>query len=320
MIRFLSVFWIFCQTAIAQERLIFAVDLIRHGDRTPVIELSRSPHEWKEGLGNLTEKGKEQERQLGLKFREDYIVRERLLPEKYTEGSLHIRSTDFKRTRESALAVLEGLYPSEKKIPIEVVSKEKDPLLVKPASGLMSSIRMYFWERKAWKEKTSAIQNQIQSWSQITGRSFKNFDDAVLLGDNLYIRSLYQVPFPEGLSLDQAQKIIQFGESSIVDRFKQPDVTDPMGKAFLKKLSEYFRQASHPENKLKYVLFSGHDSSIMAVMNTLHAPLTFNPPYASRLSFKLYQENGQSWVQISLNEVSVLKLSLTQLENLASES
>ena len=34
----------------ASEKLIFAIDIIRHGDRTPLIDLPKAPHHWQEGL------------------------------------------------------------------------------------------------------------------------------------------------------------------------------------------------------------------------------------------------------------------------------
>lgn len=51
----------------AQNKLIFAVDVIRHGDRTPTNAIPRDPFVWPQGLSELTAKGMHQVYLLGLK-------------------------------------------------------------------------------------------------------------------------------------------------------------------------------------------------------------------------------------------------------------
>ncbi len=55
------VLWCLSGSVYAHDKLIFAVDIIRHGDRTPMIELPKDPYVWPEGLGHLTAKGRQQE-------------------------------------------------------------------------------------------------------------------------------------------------------------------------------------------------------------------------------------------------------------------
>ncbi len=43
----------------ANDRLIFAVDIVRHGDRNPGAEIPNSPYKWNGDLGELTEAGPE---------------------------------------------------------------------------------------------------------------------------------------------------------------------------------------------------------------------------------------------------------------------
>jgi len=37
--------------AFQDDKLIFAIDVIRHGDRNPTIDIPTEPHHWVEGLG-----------------------------------------------------------------------------------------------------------------------------------------------------------------------------------------------------------------------------------------------------------------------------
>lgn len=48
------------QANATNERLIFALDLIRHGDRAPFTTLPNAPYTWSEGEGQLTAIGMQQ--------------------------------------------------------------------------------------------------------------------------------------------------------------------------------------------------------------------------------------------------------------------
>ena len=140
----------------AKEKLIFAIDLIRHGDRTPEYEIPGSPYSWKEGLGQLTAKGISQETQLGKELRKKYVNQYYLLPKSYNPETIYVRSTDYNRTQMSANSLLLGLYPIKmrasfsQKIPIHVVSNDDDNLLVvKPSRNIFSLISRYLADRKA---------------------------------------------------------------------------------------------------------------------------------------------------------------------------
>ena len=86
----------------SKEKLIFAIDVIRHGDRNPIIAIPAVAHDWPEGLGQLTALGMHQEYELGKKCRHDYVNKEKLLPSSYQKGTLYVRSTDIDRTLMSA--------------------------------------------------------------------------------------------------------------------------------------------------------------------------------------------------------------------------
>lgn len=120
-------------TAFADEKLVFALELIRHGDRTPLEEIPNSPHDWKEGFGELTQRGWYQELELGRAARKKYVMQYHLLPANYNPRLVYVRSTDTKRTIASANSFLLGLYPSKMRrgsIPVHAVSKSQDNLLV----------------------------------------------------------------------------------------------------------------------------------------------------------------------------------------------
>lgn len=126
------------QAPCSSSQLLLAIDLIRHGDRTPLHEIPTSPHTWKLGLGTLTAAGAAQEFKLGRHLRGLYIDRYHLLSDQCRSASIHVRTTDRNRTIMSAAALLRGLYPQNKRcsdLPFETVSREKDTLLSVKSGG-----------------------------------------------------------------------------------------------------------------------------------------------------------------------------------------
>jgi len=300
----------------AQEHLIFAVDLIRHGDRTPTHNLPKSPYLWQEGLGELTPLGMQQEYMLGKELRHKYVDQYHLLPTSYDVKTINVRSTDSNRTLMSAESFLLGLYPlgtgpttlpaRYQPIPIHTVPINEDSLLaVKFSKNIYSLAKLYFSTKRIWNEKTKPIQEKINRWSAATGLNLNDFRKFGMLSDNLYIRKIHHVPFPEGISASDADEIISLGNWATTTAFKFKAISYPTGHQVLTSIETYFENAAHQKDQLKYVLLSGHDSTIMSVMNTLGNPVDTIPPYASDLNFSLYENNQQYFVKVTFNHTLV---------------
>lgn len=292
---------IITSTCLAEEKLIFAIDLMRHGDRTPIIEIPKSPYKWNEGLGALTTVGMKQELQLGKKLRKKYIDQYNLLPKNYSSEIIYVRSTDKKRTIASARSLLSGLYPlQEQSISIQVVPQIVDDLLVPRPSKNIIAVQVL--ERVMWQQKTINLQAKLRNWCKLTGLKLNDFEQLNLLADNLHIRQLHHVSLPKGISNNDANEIISLGRWATINNYKLPVVTNRMGTEFLKTTNNYLQKVVNQTTSLKYVLLSGHDSSIMSVMNTLGIPLDEVPKYASHLNFSLYENNKKYYVKVTYND------------------
>ena len=317
---------VFATTVYAEETLIFAIDLIRHGDRTPVYDLPNFPYSWKEGLGELTAEGMNQEFQRGIQFRQQYIEQNHLLPPEYQAEAIYVRSSDINRTLMSAESVMMGLYPlgtgphlsntgkpalpsAYQPIPIHTVPQDQDKLFVSDndKEHIQKILHQYVFTSKQWQQKTSELQGKFKHWSEASGLPVTNLYQTVTLGNNLYIRGLHHVPLPKDISQQDVKEIIATGIWAFSTAYQSKEITDPVGHAMLTAMGDYFDKASQQQTKLKYVLFSGHDSTIMCVLNTLGAPLINSvPPYASDLNFSLYQNANNYYVKISFNGKPVI--------------
>ncbi|MDR3492839.1 MAG: histidine phosphatase family protein [Gammaproteobacteria bacterium] len=312
-------------TAIAQDNLIFAIDVIRHGDRTPIKNIPKA-HQWTTGSGQLTATGMQQEYKLGSKLRKIYVDQYHLLPAHYETKTLYVRSTDADRTLMSAQSFLMGLYPlgtgpylpdstdaalpsAAQPIPIHTIKEENDSLLIPKTdkAKFKNLLKQYVFSTAEWKTKNEELKPHYDKWSQATGINITDLYQLKSLSDTLYIDQLYHYPLPVGLSDEDAQTIINAGRWVFVTTFKSPEIGRITGNELLKVIAKNLRKASQQKTSLKYILFSAHDSTLLSQLSALGVPASTTPPYASDLNFSLFDTGNQHYiVKIKYNDQDVL--------------
>ncbi len=313
-----------------KDKLIFSLDLIRHGDRTSIVEIPAIPHHWDQALGELTKNGMLQEFQLGLKFRKKYIEETHLLSEKFQEDEIYVRSTDYSRTIISAQSVLMGLYSPEsapmlaniqhpsilpteiQPISIHTQAHDNDELVYiasnKHRGWRNELFDKYCHSSKLWQEQNDAIQDQLKIWSEKLRMPIKDLKDLIKVMDTLYVYQQHNVHIPEEvLSQDEVNRIISLGKRAHATTYAPIELGGSFGSDLLSMVANYLRQANHEGNsKLKYVLLSGHDSTILSLLSAMQAPLEETPGYASNLNFSLYESDGNNrYIVVTFNDQPV---------------
>lgn len=290
--------------AYGQEKLIFALDLIRHGDRTPLDEIPSITYTWPEGKGQLTQKGIEQEYRLGVKFRQKYVEQTGLLPKDYNNQMIYIRSTDTDRTLMSAQSLMLGLYPGTKIFPIHTQPLTHDPLIPYDlfTSKFTLAKEQFVYSRPDWQEKQREIQPKFEKWSHALGQNIQSLEDIKKIADILYIHRLHDKPLPP-LDFAEIEEIIQAGKWAFVTSY-QPRAIGLFTSEIYQEITQYLEAASK-SSTLKYVLFSAHDSTILALMSLLEVPLNDAPPYAAYLNFALYENGNQHYIKVTYNDAPV---------------
>jgi acid phosphatase len=298
----------FAAAAPAQDKLVFAVDIIRHGDRTPLTNhFKEDPTNWPEGFGRLTALGSNQEYALGSEMRRLYYGG--LLDSNTASQSICAFSTDTVRTRQSAGLFLSGLVgdpaatiPIHLTIPIDIAAgfatDNVVPLAkaINPdATNLEALESRYIFETPEWKAANAALEPQFARWGQALGVKIKTIGDLEGLGDALYIHQIHHVPWTNRLGADDIAAIIAAGRWAFVYQFNL-NMGGVVGKPLLRKIAGYVENARREEisgkrGGLKYVLFSAHDDTLLSEMSALKAPLTGtnSPPYAALLHFGLFE-------------------------------
>jgi acid phosphatase len=301
----------------AQEKLVFAIDIIRHGDRTP---LSNPFHEnftnlWPEGIGIMTTLGSNQEFSLGAEMKRRYYSG--LLDAATASNSIRAFSTDTDRTRKSARYFLAGLVgdaagsiPVNLRIPIDVTTGLSESNSVSAAAILnpdsttnMRALQTQFvTQSPEWMATNAAWQPQFARWGLALGMRINNIQALSGLSDTWYIHQIHHVPWTNTLSAADIEDIIAAGRWAFVYEYNL-NVGRVSGKPFVQKVSQYMENArrealSGQGAGLKYVLFSAHDSTLLSEMSALRSPLTGTnaPPYAAILHFGLFQSGGTNFL------------------------
>ena len=315
-------------------KLVFAIDLIRHGDRNPTAQISSAPHEWPEGLGQLTPIGMHQEYALGNKLRHRYVDQEKLLPKSYQPGTLYVRSSGVDRTIMSAESFLVGLYPPGtgpllnlpflakqpalpcryQPIPIYTMPHDQDRLLI-PENTTVGNFEEMLDKEVAstpeWKNKMKELQPHLPAWKKALGvpeNQPSHIWDSFLMsnGNLLYIYQLKHVSLPSSLSKSDVAALIDAGNWSLVSIFKSPVIGKATEGALLREIAQHLEEATQHKTTLKYILYAAHDSTVMGLMSAMGVPLDRQPPYASDVNIALYDRgNHDYYIKVMMNDEPV---------------
>ena len=315
--------FLFCGStySFAEGQLIFAIDLVRHGDRTPLISSSDIQKIWPQGLGQLTPKGMRQEFDLGTAFRERYVKQQHLLPKYYDTKTMIVRSSNVTRTMMSAQSILLGLYPlgtgpllsdgtkalpeGFQPIPINTVPPEQDSLLLpkQDKKQYKQLLDKYILNNPEWIKKDLELQPNYKAWSEIFNLNISNLVDLISVGDRLYIEGLYGIPSPSGLDKKTAQTIVDAGQWAFLHIINHPQYALTFGTELAVKIKDELYSATKQDKPLKYMLFVAHDTTLAAQLNILGQTLDDLPPYASNLNYSLYDMGNSHYkVKVTYNQ------------------
>ncbi|CDW79735.1 major acid phosphatase map (histidine-acid phosphatase) [Stylonychia lemnae] len=99
---------------LAEQKLGFVFEIVRHGARAPLLEEPKGF--FKVDAGMLTAQGMRQRYLLGRFNRERYIEQYGLIAKEYNPSQIQISSTNYLRTIQSSYSEMMGLYPPNSNI------------------------------------------------------------------------------------------------------------------------------------------------------------------------------------------------------------
>ena len=85
------------------------------------------------------------------------------------------------------------------------------------------------------------------------------------------------------------------------DAYNLPSVASFTASKLLRDIKNNIDEFIYHESSLRYILYSGHDSTLSSVMTLLGKPLENQPPFASIIRLELLSENNNNTVRVSYN-------------------
>lgn len=276
--------------------------------------------------GQLTLKGGMQCYDMGSALRSIYINKMNFLPSEYDSSKLYIESSEFERTRESMMSMMLGFYPvstrHSEKVKFRIQSGTVSQLY--PNDKLCPRISTLWAKNKnqeEWKNRMNELRPILEKVHRIgKTANLSTWNSEKSVGnwhDTLRARSCHGLPLPcsndgaECVTAEEAQKIFDQADYESLHLYDGEEIqklaigtfaqriVDIFNKTILLNKNE-FSELKSENSYFKYMHFSAHDSTIVALLAAFDNPIVF-PPYASTLIFEL-------WKNPSTNEYNLRML------------
>jgi len=267
-------------------RLLVAISVFRHGDRTflafPDTVEENDPEivefiDANGGYGQLTKKGREQHQKVGQAMRKRYLADQ----PSYARDFIHVRATGFDRTLLSAAAQLSSMWNDL--IPIHTVPVNEDYLLLGD------------------KEKICPRLQIIDKTYTSDGESF----DADRAGDMVLVARSHHFEHKLNSTQERQDQYLEAQKDFFRRRFS-PERSKIGGSALVSEIMRILTSVSkgerwsnapgfdstlpRPQERNKdptLVLYSAHDATVNTLVTLLTGEFKFNAPYASSVVIEM---------------------------------
>ncbi|XP_064831507.1 lysosomal acid phosphatase-like [Oncorhynchus masou masou] len=298
---------------VGDRRLTFVTVLYRHGDRSPVKAYPTDRYQessWPQGFGQLSQEGMRQHFELGQALRKRY---QGFLNDTYDRREIAVRSTDYDRTLMSAEANLAGLYPPNgsqvfnpilewQPIPVHTVPQSEERLLSFPIPGCPRyKILMNETEHsEKYLNVTFLYKDLITMIQERTGLKNTNIETVWSVYDTLFCEARHNMTAPDWVTpniMDDLRKLKDFGFEIMFEVYKHQEKSRLQGGVLLGSIVNNISESALPDSnrRLKMMMLSAHDTTIVALQSSLSIFNGKQPPYASCHIFELYQEDNGSF-------------------------
>ncbi|XP_078540595.1 lysosomal acid phosphatase isoform X2 [Lissotriton helveticus] len=284
--------------------------LYRHGDRSPIKGYPTDPYNedtWPQGFGQLTQVGMKQHWDLGQALRSRYRG---FLNDSYDRREIHVRSTDSDRTLMSAECNLAGLYPpgesqtfsvnmSWQPIPVHTVPEDEDRLLKFPLLPCPRYEELQKETRQSaeYVNKTKENLSFLAMVANKTGIKEISLESVWSVYDTLFCESRHNLSLPSWATTEVMKRLEDLKNFSFRFLFgihKTVEKSRLQGGLLLDQILKNFTEVakSTKEEHLKVIMYSAHDTTVVALQAALNVYNGIQTPYAACHIMELYQEDS----------------------------
>lgn len=296
---------------------------------------------WPEGPGGLTAIGQRAHYELGQSLRRRYVDTG-FLPWSFSASDVYVRSTSIDRASMSAYSQIAGLYPAGtaavydvgaqfgrsspdanftglpnrwQPVPIHTERPDTDSLLIPGANcPRHAKLLSKAYASSEWLEYTSKYDSLRTSLAGIVGMPKPlSLRDVANLEDVWVCFEAHGVPLPAGVTVDMRHRLQKLVNWMLINRVKNPELRRLRAGLLLNEIKQRVVLSAmkargtlpdHLEPALrKFVLYSAHDTTVLAALSALGISLHENPPYNSTVIWELVHDTkrGQTFVGVSYN-------------------
>ncbi|KAI4454705.1 acid phosphatase-related [Holotrichia oblita] len=290
--------------------LNYIFKVFRHGDRVIINPYPNDPYRnnsyWPAGWGQLTNLGKLQEYNLGKWLRKRY---DNFLPSNYSEKDIFIRSTDVDRTLMSAEANLAGLYPPQpaqtwdskipwQPIPVHTIPVKEDYLVAMQKScPKYDALLDNLLKSKEFVELNYKFRNVMNYVSRHSGAIIDSFEKLEYIYNTLFIESINNFTLPNWTKTVFPDQLRPAASLSFAIACYTRDLarlkTGPFFNELIQNINNVTDGLQKKEHYRKMWLYSGHDTTIANVLQSLNLFEYHNPPYSSTILFELRSKSPE---------------------------
>lgn len=245
--------------------------------------------------GMLTKQGVQQLHDIGKNLRENYIEKTKFLSSNFDPKELYVRSTDFDRTLQSAMSLLNGLYPLNTRNGkfIHILTRDRKTENIYPSYSNCKKLTQVGKANKShssYKEFLQKHHKEIEMFKNLlktkyTPESWHN---------TLQCHILNEIPLPHYISQEFINLMEMRANEEVSYVFTKEASVLGMGR-FLNEIVNNFKRKTMKVDERKLYLYSGHDTSIIPLLTSLDIFDGRFPPVGTTLIFELYSDKSNNY-------------------------
>ncbi|KAL0205740.1 hypothetical protein P9112_001047 [Eukaryota sp. TZLM1-RC] len=252
-------------------------------------------------LGQLTNKGGLQHFDLGRRLREQYNSILPSIPDETT----YFRSTDLPRTQESLISNILGTFPSlqsSSHVPdINIFERPQETLLANAGACPRLKARLDdLYSSNEWVSKEQSLEHVRRKLEIALGVEVVTLDDWNKGFDYLYTLVNNALPLPRPITYQDYQELFELKSWQLYRMYSEEFLTLSLGVWF-KELKDSIREVFEGKSIVKYRVFSGHDTTVMPLLQVLDIANPEWPPYAANVALELWSVDGKPTIRAVYN-------------------
>eukprot|EP01112_Ceratiomyxa_fruticulosa_P000149 TRINITY_DN1016_c0_g1_i1.p1 TRINITY_DN1016_c0_g1~~TRINITY_DN1016_c0_g1_i1.p1 ORF type:complete len:424 (+),score=67.74 TRINITY_DN1016_c0_g1_i1:307-1578(+) len=263
-------------------------------------------------LGQLTNKGYDQHVALGQQLRKLYVDTYKFLSPNFDPTEIWLRSTDVPRTIQSAQASIIGMYPNLSSnvstilpvIDINTMDSDTEDMVANPYTCPAVVPLAAAIEKQAafvqFQQKFQPLQNALQTLLMGSSQPALSWSNIL---DGLSALQCNDYPFPQNVTQDMANSSYEAANWEYYYSLQNTTLVSLTIGTFYSELLSRMENVISGLKEPKYLLYSGHDSTIAPFLAGMGLYNGTWPPYASHVEVELWSDSAKSnwYVQVKPN-------------------